>query len=163
MCRSGPSVGSTAAMRAVMPQGRSTSSPSSDSSHPASSLPSPTAGRRVRRRENYVEVEVLADASNVAKEVTVLYDCMVDEVQAFSEKRYGGCQFALQVKELTLQMLKTTLTTRLEKLIDQMIYWHERGAVCGHCDVRFGPFKQRRSAGGAGGGVHCEGGEDGLP
>ena len=100
-----------------MPGGQSPSPPSSDSAHSASSRSPPTAGRRVRRRENYVEVEVLADASHVAKEVTVLYDGMVDEVQAFSEKRYGDSPFALQVKELTLLMLKTTLTTRLQNLI----------------------------------------------
>ena len=104
-----------------------------------------------------MEVEVLADASHVAKEVTVLYDRMVDEVQAFSEKRYGGSPFAWQVKELTLQMLD------LKTSLIQMTYWHERGAVCGHCGVRCGHYKHRRSAGGAGGGVHCEGGEDGLP
>ena len=115
--RSGRSVGGTAGTRPVMPGGRSPSPLSSDSAHSASPRSPPTTGRRVRRRDSYVEVEVLADASHVAKEVTGLYDRMVDEVQAFSEKRYGGSPFALQVKELTLLMLKTTLTTRLQTLI----------------------------------------------
>ena len=84
----------------------------------------PVPGRNVRRvpegaaARPYVEVQVLQDAASVAADITSHYDSMYDAVQKFTANEYGGSQFALTIKDQTLEMLRRTMVARLDSLID---------------------------------------------
>ena len=84
----------------------------------------PVPGRRVRQvpegaaARPYVEVQVLQDAASVAADITSHYDSMYDAVQRFTANEYGGSQFALTIKDQTLEMLRRTMVARLDSLID---------------------------------------------
>ena len=66
----------------------------------------------------YVEVECLSDAHKLASDITSHYDSMHAAVQRFTAKDYGGSRFALEIKNSTLEMLKRTMVSRLDNLID---------------------------------------------
>ena len=84
----------------------------------------PVPGRRVREvpegaaARPYVEVQVLQDAASVAADITSHYDSMYDAVQRFTANEYGGSQFAIAIKDQTLEMLRRTMVARLDALID---------------------------------------------
>ena len=88
----------------------------------ASEAASAPGGRRVRQVAGagcpYVEVECLSDAHKLAADITSHYDSMHAAVQRFTAKDYGGSTFALEIKDSTLEMLKRTMVSRLDNLID---------------------------------------------
>ena len=114
-----------------MPRGIQSHSPGTASSSSNDSFQedseealAPVSGRRVRQvpegaaARPYVEVQVLQDAASVAADITSHYDSMYDAVQKFTANEYGGSQFALTIKDQTLEMLRRTMVARLDSLID---------------------------------------------
>ena len=114
-----------------MPRGIQSRSPGTASSSSNDSFQedseealAPVSGRRVRQvpegaaARPYVEVQVLQDAASVAADITSHYDSMYDAVQKFTANEYGGSQFALTIKDQTLEMLRRTMVARLDSLID---------------------------------------------
>ena len=105
-------------------QSYSPGSTSSNDSFQGGSEESLASGRRVRQVPEgsatvpYVEVQVLKDAAAVAADITSHYDSMHAAVQRFTANEYGGSQFALAIKDQTLEMLRRTMVAKLDSLID---------------------------------------------